>query len=171
MAYFHLHFPISGSADQTQTLLHYTVHALSNTRMEILKCFGNRIIIFIIDYFMEVSAFSALCSKNFIILGIFTNILLSWDNPEKMWNLWRSQENSWDLAALLIIFPPSQDVLLVFQDLSKENLQWNSLWNHWPQFHSLWLGIDIQCCKIAKVSKYFSGDQTFTICPFLARKS
>ncbi len=44
---------INGSADQTQTLLHYTVYALSRTRMEILKFFGNWIVIFIIDYFMK----------------------------------------------------------------------------------------------------------------------
>ncbi len=49
---------------------------------------------------MEFFLFSAFCSKNFIILGIFMNILLSWDNLERMWNLWRFQENSWDLAAL-----------------------------------------------------------------------
>ncbi len=46
---------ISRLADQTQTLLHHTVHALSNTRMKILNFFGNWIIIFIIDYFMEFS--------------------------------------------------------------------------------------------------------------------
>ncbi len=36
---------ISGSANQTQTLLHYPVYALSNIRMEILKFFRNGIII------------------------------------------------------------------------------------------------------------------------------
>ncbi len=48
---------ISGSANQTLTLLHYTVYAPSNTRMEILKFFENWIVIFIIDYFMKVSLF------------------------------------------------------------------------------------------------------------------
>ncbi len=32
---------ISGSADPTQTPLHYTVYALSNKRTEISKFFGN----------------------------------------------------------------------------------------------------------------------------------
>ncbi len=44
--------------------------------------------------------FSTFCSKNFTILGIFTNILSSWDNLERMWNIWRSQENSWEVAVL-----------------------------------------------------------------------
>ncbi len=48
---------ISRSVDQTQTLLHYTVYALSNTRTYILKLFGNQIITFTIDYFMELSLF------------------------------------------------------------------------------------------------------------------
>ncbi len=43
--------------------------------------------------------FGAFCSKNFTILGIFRNILLSWDNLERMWNPWRSQENSLEVAA------------------------------------------------------------------------
>ncbi len=105
---------ISGSANQTQTLLHYTVYVLSNTRTEILNFFGNWIIIFIIHYCIEFLVLSAFCCKKFkflgflwiscyqyfTILGIFTNILLSWNNLERMWNLWWSQENSWDLAAL-----------------------------------------------------------------------
>ncbi len=72
---------ISGWADQTQTLLHYTVYALSNTRMEILNFFGNWIIIFVVNY-LEFRLFSAFCSKNFVILRLFTNILLSWNNLE-----------------------------------------------------------------------------------------
>ncbi len=69
---------ISGSDDRTHKLLHYTVYALSNTRTEILKFSRNWTIIFIIEYFTEFSwVFCAFCSKNFIILGIFMNILLS----------------------------------------------------------------------------------------------
>ncbi len=48
---------ISRSGNQTQTLLHCTVYALSNTRTETLKFFGNWIKIIIIDYYMEFSLF------------------------------------------------------------------------------------------------------------------
>ncbi len=103
---------ISGSADQTQTLLHYTVHALSNTRREILKFFGNWIIIFIINYFMKFCC--AFCSKSFTNLGIFKNILLSWDNKERMWIV-RFQENSWELAALLSVQFPA---VIIFSSIA-----------------------------------------------------
>ncbi len=98
---------MSGSANQTQTLLHYTVYALSNTRTEILKFFENWITIFIIDYFMDFHFFGAFCSKNFIILGIFTNILLS--------NFY----NYWNFYKYLVIFRQSWKNVKSFVELSR----------------------------------------------------
>ncbi len=122
---------ISGSTNKTQTLLCYTVYAPSNTRTKILNFFGNWTIIFIIDYFMEFCFFSVFCSKNFIILGIFTNIFLSWDNLERMWNLWRSQENSWDLVALVEIHKqPARADLLIQVGLISSGSPFTSLSPH-----------------------------------------
>ncbi len=48
---------------------HYTVYALSNTRAEILKIFGNWIIIFIIDFLWNFCFFNAFCRRVLQFLG------------------------------------------------------------------------------------------------------
>ncbi len=63
---------ISGSADQTQTLLHTQCMHYQTQEQKYWNFFRNWIII---DYFMEFSLFSTFWSKHFIILGIFANIL------------------------------------------------------------------------------------------------